>query len=841
MKQRKPFINVARQHLFLLLVLAMAAGFRAGAATVYFNKVFQGAGTSYTQSSSRINNISLLAGAGFQFTSLNPDAPSFQYDAGGNNISGTLSYVNSAGTVVTISGIISRLDKGSGVVSGLYFVNPAAGTAYLLVIPGNESRYSAASNVNTSSESALEPTLNNTLTEQSTIPLLSIADTSALETAGYMVFKLIVNPAATSDYAFTPTLTAGSATAPTDFTASMEYNAGGGWQPVSGAISLSASVTSLLIRVPLTNDNVIEPNETFILNSGTITGGGFLNHHGTYAQATILDDDGTPAPITQPDVTYTYGHPLFALNPTSANTSGAYSYSVTGSGGVISQQAGSFTIIGTGTTQVTIYQAPGSGYGQGTLVINVTVVPKALEVRANNKLKEYDGISFTGGNGVTYTGFAYNETEAVLSGSITYSGTSQNAAQAGSYIIIPGGHSSPNYAITYANGTLEITKAPLHIIATDAVKTYDGQPYSGGNGFTYSGFVAGENLSVLQGAISYGGTAQGAVNAGTFAITPSGFSSSNYNINYTSGTLTINPAPLTIAAFAQSKIYNGQVFSGTHTVSYLGFVGSDDETNSFTGTLSYAGDWQAATSVGTYDIVPGGLTAANYTITYVNSTLIINPATLTATVNNKTKTYDGQTYQGGYTIAYQGFVNNETSQTAVTGTLTYGGDAQTAVNAGTYAINATGLSAANYIIRYVDGVLTISKAALRITANDDTKTYDGQAYSGGNGVQYSGFVGGETNAVLGGSLIYNGSAQGAVNAGTYTISISGLSAANYNINYIPGALSMQPAVLTATITNYTKTYDGVAYSGGNGISYSGFVGGETAAIISGTLVYGGMA
>src|SRR5690606_28005479 len=42
-----------------------------------------------------------------------------------------------------------------------------------------------------------------------------------------------------------------------------------------------------------------------------------------------------------------------------------------------------------------------------------------------------------------------------------------------------------------------------------------------------------------------------------------------------------------------------------------------------------------------------------------------------------------------------------------------------------------------------DSDLIINKAPLTVTANDDTKVYDGLAYSGGNGVEYDGFVNGE--------------------------------------------------------------------------------------------------
>ena len=47
-------------------------------------------------------------------------------------------------------------------------------------------------------------------------------------------------------------------------------------------------------------------------------------------------------------------------------------------------------------------------------------------------------------------------------------------------------------------------------------------------------------------------------------------------------------------------------------------------------------------TIGTYDIVPfaaAGKGLSNYTITYVNGTLTVNPAHLTITANNDSKTY----------------------------------------------------------------------------------------------------------------------------------------------------------------------------------------------------------
>src|SRR5262249_24468990 len=103
----------------------------------------------------------------------------------------------------------------------------------------------------------------------------------------------------------------------------------------------------------------------------------------------------------------------------------------------------------------------------------------------------------------------------------------------------------------------------------------------------------------------------------------------------------------------------------------------------------------------------------------------------------------------------------------------------------------SGADVGNYVL---DAVTTttadITKAALTVTANSYSKPYDGLAYSGGDGVSYAGFVNGETAAVLGGTLTYGGNAQGAINAGNYTITAKGLTSDNYDITYAPGTLTI---------------------------------------------------
>jgi hypothetical protein len=103
---------------------------------------------------------------------------------------------------------------------------------------------------------------------------------------------------------------------------------------------------------------------------------------------------------------------------------------------------------------------------------------------------------------------------------------------------------------------LTIDPQALTITANNVTQFYNNVSYSGGNGVTYNGFVTGQNSSVLSGTITYGGNSQGAVNAGTYTIIPSGQTSSNYAITYVNGTLTINPLPITVVLDALGTAAN---------------------------------------------------------------------------------------------------------------------------------------------------------------------------------------------------------------------------------------------------------------------------------------------
>jgi hypothetical protein len=293
-------------------------------------------------------------------------------------------------------------------------------------------------------------------------------------------------------------------------------------------------------------------------------------------------------------------------------------------------------------------------------------------------------------------------------------------------------------------------------------------------------------------------------------ITPSGLTSGNYNISFVDGAFSVSKAPLTVTAVNDAKVYDGLAYSGGNGVNYAGFV--NDETSAVLGgALVYGGTSQGAVNAGNYVITPSGLTSGNYDISYVNGSLSVSKAALTVTAVNDAKVYDGLAYSGGNGVSYAGFVNDETSA-VLGGALVYGGTSQGAVNVGNYVITPSGLTSGNYDISYVNGSLSVSKAALTVTAVNDAKVYDGLAYSGGNGVNYAGFVNDETSAVLGGTLAYGGTSQEAVDRGRYTIVPSGFTSNNYSITYQNGILMIgeNPNIetITASLLSEQKSSNG---------------------------------
>jgi hypothetical protein len=175
-----------------------------------------------------------------------------------------------------------------------------------------------------------------------------------------------------------------------------------------------------------------------------------------------------------------------------------------------------------------------------------------------------------------------------------------------------------NYTTASKDVSINVVKATLTIKTVDASKIY-GAP-NPAFAVTYSGFLNGDTPASLSGALSFATAAGDASNVGVYPVTPGGLSSANYAIVFAAGSLTINKAALTVTANNAVKILGAA--NPAFTASYSGFVLGQGP-GVLGGALAFATPATAASSVGSYPVMPGGLVSPNYEITFAGGTLVI--------------------------------------------------------------------------------------------------------------------------------------------------------------------------------------------------------------------------
>ena len=174
------------------------------------------------------------------------------------------------------------------------------------------------------------------------------------------------------------------------------------------------------------------------------------------------------------------------------------------------------------------------------------------------------------------------------------------------------------------------------------------------------------------------------------------------------GTLTVTPAPLTITANNQTKVYGAAL--PTLTVTYTGLVNGDTPATFSSAPNTPPAIITTATasshvSGNPYSITASGAVDSDYSISYVAGTLTVTPAPLTVTANNQTMVYGGAVPALTYT--YTGLVNGDSSA-SFTGSLATAATSSSSAGS-SYAITEGTLAATgNYTIgTFTSGMLTV--------------------------------------------------------------------------------------------------------------------------------------
>src|SRR5260370_556679 len=193
----------------------------------------------------------------------------------------------------------------------------------------------------------------------------------------------------------------------------------------------------------------------------------------------------------------------------------------------------------------------------------------------------------------------------------------------------------------------------------------------------------------------------------------------------------------------------------------------------------------------------GATSAADYgPITYTSGTLTVTPATLTVTADAKTKVYGAA--NPALTATATGLVGSDTLAALNLG-YTLSTTATTTSGVASYPITFSGgaTSTANYgPITYTGGTLTVTPAALTVTADGKTKGYG--AANPTLTATATGLVGSDTLAGLSLGYTLSTTATTTSGVGAYPITFSGgaTGPGKYGpVTYTGGAPVLNPATL----------------------------------------------
>jgi hypothetical protein len=423
-------------------------------------------------------------------------------------------------------------------------------------------------------------------------------------------------------------------------------------------------------------------------------------------------------------------------------------------------------------------------------------------------------ISATGSTNYTYSGLTQGPDTANVTGSTgsvsylysgtgftTYASSATKPINAGTYQVIATVAADSNYdAATSSPYAFTISKAPLTITANPQTVSFGDSVASvlASGAYTPSGFVNGENSSVILGTVSYTTNYSDTTPAGSsgITITPvvSSLTASNYTFTAANGTITITsaPVPSVTSALTFNAVYGtvASTYTITATNSPTSYSASPLPTglafNSSTGEITGT----PAASPGNYSIT---ISASNAGGSSTNQTLVYTITAKELTISGAiadNKIYDRTnvaTISGSTLVGVFGSDNVSVSNTGTFATINVSNGVSV-----TSTQTLSGLDAGKYSLTLPTGL------AADITAKEVTIS--------GAAAQNKGFDG-NTTATITGSLngviapdavtltlsgTFASSAIGTGIAVTSTSTIGGVNSGNYSLT--------QPTGLTANIT-----------------------------------------
>ncbi|MDE7454074.1 MAG: transglutaminase domain-containing protein [Clostridia bacterium] len=379
-----------------------------------------------------------------------------------------------------------------------------------------------------------------------------------------------------------------------------------------------------------------------------------------------------------------------------------------------------------------------------------------------------------------------------------------------------------NFDITYEYGTLTVKPRPITVITGSGEWVYDGKFH-----FTFDfeisdekGMGLAENHTAQ--LLSYtsilnAGTKNNASTVYIVAGANGGYTvTSNYDITYEYGTLTVTPRPAEIVAGSAEKAYDGKALT-------CGTVLSSDLVNGHRvvartiGSQTEVGESANCVSAGSvivYDENNSNVTS-NYTFTYKDGTLKVTLREVIVKAGGAQKVYDGEPLTSPVYSVISNSLTEHTLTAQTSGSRTDAGVSANIILPD--SVKITDRSGAditdNYKVVLVEGRLTVEARVITVQAGNAEKEYDGTPLTCN---KYEVLTTNDTalvkdhelTAVITGSQTVAGVGTNSVESVSITSGGNDVTG-NYAIVCVDGTLTVHGKKITVTSASGEWVYDGL--------------------------------
>ena len=552
------------------------------------------------------------------------------------------------------------------------------------------------------------------------------------------------------------------------------------------------------------NGNVVYANQESVTNLTGANTTKTLYAKWTDTYTVIFNKNAEDATGTMADQSLTYGENTQQLTPNAFTRTG-------------------YTFAGWNTLAAPTDESPGTPYVDQQFVRNITDVnhgtitlyaqwtPHTYTVKfnANGGSGTMSDMSFTYGEAQNLTANAFTPPTGKIF--VGWSKTQNGNVEYTDGQYVKNLTNTPGAEVTlYALWKREIT-----ITAKDASKTYDGSALTEGD-FTITGLDSGDShifivTMTAASTITNAGTRPNVIATVNGVAVTTGLATvvEDYWVTVENGTLEVTQKAVTITAHDASKTYDGSALTKNSYTNTALATGDQIESVTVTGSQTVVGTSNNVPSAAVIKNAGNEDVTASYDITYANGTLEVTQKAVTITADGDTKVYDGTALTKSTYTNTALATGDQIESVTVTGSQTVVGTSNNVPSAAVIKNGSGENVTASYTITYANGTLEVTQKAVTITAESDTKVYDGTpltkstytntGLASSDAIESVTVTGSQTvvgtnNNVPSAAVIKNGSGENVT--------------ASYDITYANGTLTIDPASVTLTANSGTETYDG---------------------------------